>query len=250
MGFSTADVQKIDEGYLVEGDIILTKADLSANHSSPNMLIANEEQYRTNNLVNASANPVIKIALTFGSTSSGGLLGTGLLGSSGGTGSSPYQAAFSAALDEAIRRYNAENLSIKFQRVTSGAKITVTAYSENSNTLASAGFPNSYGDPYSQIKVNTYSFSTNTGTTNINFIATILAHEIGHCIGFRHTDYMNRAYSCGGTAYNEGSANVGAINIPGTPTAADPNSWMLACIARDVDRPFNANDKIALNYLY
>ena len=107
-----------------------------------------------------------------------------------------------------------------------------------------------YGDPYSQIKVNTYSFSTSTGTTNINFIATILAHEIGHCIGFRHTDYMNRAYSCGGTAYNEGSANVGAIHIPGTPTAADANSWMLACIAKDVDRPFNANDKIALNYLY
>ncbi len=149
-----------------------------------------------------------------------------------------------------LQSYNAETLSIKFQRVTSGAKITVTAYSENSNTLESAGFPNSYNDPYSQIKVNTYSFSTNTGTTNINFIATILAHEIGHCIGFRHTDYMNRAYSCGGTAYNEGSANVGAINIPGTPTAADPNSWMLACIARDVDRPFNANDKIALNYLY
>jgi hypothetical protein len=61
---------------------------------------------------------------------------------------------------------------------------------------------------------------------------------------------MNRAYSCGGTAVNEGSAGVGAINIPGTPTGPDPNSWMLSCIGSGQDRPFNANDVIALNYLY
>lgn len=61
---------------------------------------------------------------------------------------------------------------------------------------------------------------------------------------------MNRAYSCGGRHYNEGSAGVGAILIPGTPSKADPNSWMLACISSGQNRPFNANDAIALNYLY
>lgn len=40
---------------------------------------------------------------------------------------------------------------------------------------------------------------------------------MGHCIGFRHTDYMNRSYSCRGSAVNEGSAGVGAVYIPGTP---------------------------------
>jgi hypothetical protein len=61
---------------------------------------------------------------------------------------------------------------------------------------------------------------------------------------------MNRAYSCGGSASNEGASNVGAIQIPGTPAAADPNSWMLACVGNGINRPFNTNDATALNYLY
>jgi hypothetical protein len=76
-----------------------------------------------------------------------------------------------------------------------------------------------------------------------------MAHEMGHCIGFRHTDYMNRAYSCGGSTYNEGSAGVGAIHIPGTPTGPSASSWMLAC-SNGGNRPFTSADRTALNYLY
>jgi hypothetical protein len=61
---------------------------------------------------------------------------------------------------------------------------------------------------------------------------------------------MNRQYSCGGQAVNEGASAYGAVHIPGTPTGPDPNSWMLACINSGGDRPFNANDRTALNYLY
>lgn len=232
MGFSTDGIQKVEGGYLVEGDIILPYNQLGTQSSSPNMVIAQEEQYHTFNLVSATKYPTIKVALNNSSAS--------------------HEAAFSAALDEAISRYNAEGLAINFQRVTTGADITVVAYYEVSNTLGSAGFPTSTGDPYSQVKMNTYHYSTGTGTTNTNYIATIMAHEIGHCIGFRHTDYMNRAYSCGGRRSNEGQVNngVGAVHIPGTPTGGDPNSWMLACIGSNVNRPFNANDKTALSYVY
>jgi hypothetical protein len=72
---------------------------------------------------------------------------------------------------------------------------------------------------------------------------------MGHCIGFRHTDYFNRALSCGGAASNEGASNIGAILIPGTPSGFDRESFMLACSA-GTDRTFNANDKVALTYLY
>ena len=48
VGFSTTDVQKIDEGYLVEGDIVLTEADLVQRPASPSLRIAEEEQYNTN----------------------------------------------------------------------------------------------------------------------------------------------------------------------------------------------------------
>nr|MCU0383478.1 zinc-dependent metalloprotease [Cyclobacteriaceae bacterium] len=83
-----------------------------------------------------------------------------------------------------------------------------------------------------------------------NKSSTILAHEIGHCIGFRHTDYMDRSYSCGGATANEGASTVGAILIPGTPSGPDAGSFMLACIGNGQNRPFNNNDKTALAFLY
>ena len=62
---------------------------------------------------------------------------------------------------------------------------------------------------------------------------------------------MSRKYSCGpGPGNNEGQAGVGAIHIPGTPTNPSANSWMLACIGSGVNRPFTANDKIALSTVY
>jgi len=231
LGFYTGNVQKVDEGYLVEGDIILTEDNLkSAAPNSPSMVIANEEHYRTNYIVSASRYPTIRVALS--------------------NSSSSHQSAFSAALDEAIRRYNAQSLTIKFQRVTSSPHITVKAYYQVSNTLGSAGFPTSTGAPYHTVNMNTYHYSTSTGTTNVNYIATIMAHEIGHCIGFRHTDYMDRSYSCGGSYSNEGASTVGAVHIPGTPTGPSSGSWMLACIGSGVNRPFTSYDVTALKYVY
>jgi hypothetical protein len=62
---------------------------------------------------------------------------------------------------------------------------------------------------------------------------------------------MNRAYSCG-SGGNEGqtTTGVGAVLIPGTPSGPDAKSWMRACIGSNVNRPFNANDKVALAYLF
>ncbi len=223
MGFNTQNVQRVEGGYLVEGDIILSDSDLNVSLETQALRVGEEEQYRTSNLVNVGSGRTINVAITTSLPSS-----------------------YVTALDEAIRRYNAENLLIKFRRVSSGYNILLTKAPSGSTYLASAGFP-SGGNPYNSVKVNSDYLGTNPGT---NYLATILAHEIGHCIGFRHTDYMNRAYSCGGSYYNEGASTVGAIHIPGTPTGADPNSWMLACIGTGSNRYFNANDKTALRYIY
>lgn len=229
LGFNTTGVQKIDEGFLVEGDIVLTEADLAgAAPTSPEMIVANEEHYRTNNLVNATTYSTIRVRIA--------------------SSSSSHNAVFTAALDEAIRRYNNENLRIQFQRVSSGANIVIDAYYAQNNTLGSAGFP-SGGAPYGTIRMNTYHYSTSTGSGNVNYIGTIMAHEMGHCIGFRHTDYMNRAYSCGGAYYNEGASTVGAVHIPGTPTGPSSGSWMLAC-SNGGNRPFTSYDRTALAYVY
>lgn len=220
LGFSTENVQLVDDGYLVEGDIILHEGDLNRTPSSTLLRIAEVEQYHTFNLV-TGAPRVITVAA-----------------------SGKVNSAVSAAIDGAIARYNAENLGLTFQRVASGADITVTVVNGGSY-IASAGFP-SGGDPYPTIKFNRQYQNYSSG-----FLTTVLAHEMGHCIGFRHTDYMDRSYSCG-SGGNEGqeTSGVGAVHIPGTPTGPDSGSWMLACLSSTTNRPFNNNDKTALNYLY
>src|SRR5438874_12648363 len=51
LGCSTDQVRKVDNGYLVEGDIVLTNENLTEASTSPNLRIAETEQYRTTNLV-------------------------------------------------------------------------------------------------------------------------------------------------------------------------------------------------------
>lgn len=219
LGFSNSDVQFADNGYIVEGDIFLSESDLNSTPDRKLLRIAEVEQYRTNNLVTAPRTITVSI-------------------------SSQLPASYVAALDEALARFNAENLLLTFTRVSSGAAISIVK--GNGSYLASAGFPTSSGEPHNQIKVNSRAIGSQPQST----VATILAHELGHCIGFRHTDYMDRSYSCGGSATNEGASTVGAVHIPGTPTGPDSGSFMLACIGSGQNRPFNNNDKTALSYLY
>ena len=189
LGFGTSNVQKIDEGYLVEGDIILSEGQLNETPNSPILRIAEEEQYRTNNLV------------------------TGLPRTITVSVSGTVNSGFSSAVDAAIARYNTENLQLKFQRVSSGGAINIRLVNTG-QYIASAGFP-SGGNPYPEIK-----YANRYTSYSAGFMTTVLAHEMGHCIGFRHTDYMNRAYSCG-SGGNEGASTVGAVHIPGTPTGPD-----------------------------
>jgi hypothetical protein len=221
LGYGTKDVKIHPEGYLVEGDIVLTKEQLDQKPEAQFLRIAGEEQYRTYNLVGSLPRTItVRVSSTLSSS-------------------------YITYTDAAIARYNAQNLRLHFTRVTSGGNIVISAAPSGAPYLASAGFP-SGGNPYSSVLVNAGALAGQPSGT----ITSVLAHEIGHCIGFRHTDYMNRQYSCGGSYYNEGASSVGAVHIPGTPTGPDAGSWMLACIGSGQNRPFNSNDIIALNYLY
>lgn len=232
-GFNISDQAPLnfEEGYLVEGDIYIPASQIDALSAGERLPI--EEQYSTNNLVSTGGSRTITVYAP--------------------TGRKGYSAGMIAGLDLAIARFNAQNLEISFQRTTNrNADIEMKRLSkrdERRGVLGSAGFPTSSGDPYGQILMSgilesSYGLSTEG-------IATIIAHEMGHCVGFRHTDYFDRSISCGGGTANEGDGGVGANHIPGTPTGASAaqKSWMLACTDGG-DRPFNNDDQTALDYLY
>ncbi len=227
-GFVTSEgLRKYEDGYIVEDDIYLTESQIDE-------LVAQNQESLTNGRTDhyASSSQVTRLPrtiqvymdVTFGTF---------------------MQNAFDAAL----ARYNAVNMSLRFTRSSniSTADIRIMSFYEVSSLLGiSAGFP-SGGNPANLIRLNTYYFNNSTARADAS---TVIAHEIGHAVGFRHTDFMNRAFSCGASnGGNEGDAGVGAVHIPGTPTAPSSGSWMLAC-SNGSDRPFTTQDRVSLLTLY
>ncbi|MFT6970631.1 MAG: hypothetical protein ACJAXX_001197 [Roseivirga sp.] len=238
-GYSIQDVIRAEwngkTGYVVEYDLFFSEDEISSLTLDPK--VPQTEHYRTTNLVTGLPR-VIKVGID-----------------------PSFNQSAKTALDNAIAMYNAENVTLSFQlttvtvsgrgkkqTITTDADIFISAFSERPRrgfiTLGrAAGFPTASGDPAEGFGLNTYWI--NNYLPSVDELKGVMAHEIGHTIGFRHTDYQTRE-SCGSNT-NEGSAGVGAIYIPGTPTGSDATSLMQSC---GPSRSLNNNDKIALDFLY
>lgn len=213
------------EYFIVENDLMFTEQQIREMIALERG--ASEEQYRTTNLVSKPRN--IKIH-----------------GYSGGSSSSSLTSTMIQGLQMAVANYNAKNLDITFT-LTTGTAYTgkdIVVYKETGAGGGRAGFPSS-GNPYHTIFV-----QSGTANYGLDVLEHVMTHEIGHCIGFRHTDWFNRSISCGSGGSE--STTYGAVHIPGTPSTSniDMSSVMLSCFNGSETGEFSYYDGVALNQLY
>lgn len=237
LAFDASDIQvethydevskQMKEYYVLEGDILISHEqmmDMLAQQQQPQT-----EQYRTFNLVTGLPRTIR------------------VLGFQSGSSSATLDATMRSGLQLAVQNYNNLNLDLNFVLTfgsnTAGQDIVVRR--EIGSAGGRAGFP-SGGNPFPSAFVR-------SGTTplGLDVVEHVITHEIGHCLGLRHTDFFNRSISCG-VGGNEGGGSIGAVQIPGTPgmTNIDLNSVMLACFSRDETGELSNFDRIALEELY
>jgi hypothetical protein len=227
-GYPASEIDILEEGVVVVGGDAVVSLEASREMIGRDGAKGQEDahgdlkHYRTNNLVASS----IKTICIDGSAFTGTL---------------------STALDNAIANYNNIGPSFTFVRTNgsgAGCDALITAVVAT-GVGGSAGFP-AGGLPYGWINIGSGTASYGTAVTTH-----VIMHEIGHCIGFRHTDYYDRSISCGGYYNNEGGAGVGANHIPNTPTGAVVDgSVMNSCFHSGSTGQWTSDDIAALDELY
>jgi len=219
----------VEERIYIGSDITFTRDELDLLLGGGS---GTDRQYRTFNLV-SSNNQTINI-----------------LGYTGGSQALSNKAR--TALTRAVANYNnISNMTLQFNLSfgTNYQAADMVVFDNSVNTPSNkqggvAGFPSSNGNANKFVQIyNIEQFSTNVNEH-------VITHEIGHSIGFRHSDWFDRLSCPSSSQGNEGSGSEGAVHIPGTPTGRDLSSVMQACFATNVSGNFNGNDITALRSMY
>ncbi len=219
-GFPENDIQVYD-GLVYVGHDAVVSLEASREMIDFDDSLGTDEQYRTNNLVSRNLRTICINGAAFGGT-------------------------LSTALNWSINNYNRIGLTFRMRRTSgssSGCDAVIRAR-VTSGGGGSAGFP-SGGRPFGTINIGSSVANLGTNTTEH-----VITHELGHTVGFRHSDFFNRSISCG-SGGGEGSGGVGAIHVPGTPTGAQVGgSIMNSCFRSSEDGEFSSSDVTALRRLY
>ncbi|MGB3180223.1 MAG: M57 family metalloprotease [Cyclobacteriaceae bacterium] len=210
LGFNTKGMQVAGDGYLVEGDILITGAALTELDE------VDEEHYRIPNLINCNGGQTITIY--------GNLSGN-----------------LSAGLNYAIANFNAVNTCFTFQRVySSPATINVSLVN---GTWAYSGLP-SGGNPYPVIGI-----GSGAGAYGANYVECLFTHNIGHCIGVLHSDPFANDNSCpndgGGSQY--GAVHIPGTPTGPDPNSIFNKC---ACANTNTNGELSSSDRNALSYMF
>lgn len=225
MGYRSDMIEDAGDYFAVEGDILIGKESLRSLPSSraprgqpggPDLRF----QYHTNNLVDPAIVTNIRVDV------------------------SGAESSWQAAARQAMAEWNAltTGSTIRFVEGSPPHIVLVmsdTMYFGNCTNfvVARAKFPQG-GQPGNTVFIN----SKGTSCLNASQKKYNMAHELGHTIGFRHTNW----YTLG-----EGQGSEGALWIAGTPgTAGDPASVMNGGTGLNSWNGFSYYDKVAGFFLY
>ena len=231
LGFSVEGIQDIGDYYLVERDVMLKKDRLKDYKTTltfpltiPNGRV---DQARGNDLISYAKQRDVRVFVDSSIPTSG-------------------DDNWGNEVQQAINDINGANSRIRMIYVTSlPADITVRSDAGSLIDLHPDGWwvlaaaePPSSGNPGFQIRINL--------DTNNNMVFSSgqkrynMAHELGHCVGFRHTNWS-------------GLGEISATGVTGTPNSGsnpDPSSVMNGGTALNSWVGFSAYDVIAYTSTY
>jgi len=227
MGFSPTAIKDKGDYFLVEGDIMILKSQLRRTGKiSPGIVHVPGGpmfQTTTNNLVNPGRTEYMNVDLSE-------------------LASLPEWAA---AARDAMNQWNSiVGSRLRFTESAGPVHVRFYTYHDQSGdetyTAARATFP-SGGNPGSSVNIN-LGFYTYLPPSAKVFL---LVHELGHTVGFRHTNWSNNPCVPG----SEGVGSDGANQVSGTPPE-DGSSVMNGCTAGQEWNGFSFYDRVASRVRY
>jgi|GEM_PF-1418032 len=226
LGFSESVIKDLGDEYQVDGDISFPK----------NMKIPSNKNIKVENPLKIVGRPKISQTYTGHLVDETNRINIRIF-------INPNLTDLTNEINGAIDLWNnVENSAIYFSIVSSGS-YDIEIRNASINAHGKAYFPLN-GSAGALVRINSESMA-NAGFTSIQK-KTVIAHEIGHCIGFRHTDWQGIESTNG---VDDIGTQVTAIEVPNAG-GTDPNSIMNSGPNNTLAGVLSAKDKLALINLY
>ncbi len=219
LGYRDSQIKDIGEEYLVDEDILFSKT------SKPDESLLDKpktEQYGTANYVGYNLQPNILVYVD------------------------PSMNSYLSEINSAIAIWNSvANCRVKFTITSTAASAHIRIINNNlgAGVCGAAYFPMN-GLPGALVRININQIAGNSFAQRTRTIA----HELGHCIGFRHTNWQSGEQQSG--VLSDNGAYFDAYHILGTPTGGDANSLMNAGQCGIGATTLSSYDILTVQFLY